>query len=290
MHIEAKLLYGFSAVARDGTVGLVRDFIFDETSWQLRYVVVDSGEFVGNRTYLLAMGSVQQPDMQQSILRVNESRTKVFESPAVTTDLPLSRQYLVALHRFYEWPTYWGQVSFLDTADIKQQPQQLPYDEDIEPDITYRDAPQAYGEPLEDEDSALSMSSSEPDEADVDELEFGQSEENVQYHRELRSCSEVSSYAVRTSDEALMAAQDFVLNTESWSIDDLVVRTGFGAAEKKVLVALQLITHIRWAAAHIDIVLSRSELEGTPSYHSGKSEFRAYVRQLYNYYDQLDIS
>jgi hypothetical protein len=236
------------------------------------------------------MGAVQQPDMQQNIVRVNESRTKIFESPAVTTDLPLSRQYLVALHRYYEWPTYWGQVSFLDTTDIKQQPVQLPYDEDIEPDLSYRDAPESYGEPLEEEDSALSMSSSEPDEADVDELEFGQSEEDVQYHRELRSCSEVSGYAVRTSDEALMAARDFIISTESWSIDDLLVRTGFGASEKKVLVALQLIASIRWAAAQIDIVLSRSELEGTPPYHSDKSEFKVYVRQLYNYYDQLDIS
>ena len=38
-----KVLKGFAVAASDGKIGTVNDFLFDDQSWKLRWLVVDTG-------------------------------------------------------------------------------------------------------------------------------------------------------------------------------------------------------------------------------------------------------
>lgn len=51
---EINDIYGNSLVATDGKIGHVKDFYFDDESWIVRYLVVDTGSWLSGRQVLLS--------------------------------------------------------------------------------------------------------------------------------------------------------------------------------------------------------------------------------------------
>jgi PRC-barrel domain len=49
-----KDIYGTKLTATDGEIGHVKDFYFDDKSWAVRYLVVDTGSWLPGRLVLLA--------------------------------------------------------------------------------------------------------------------------------------------------------------------------------------------------------------------------------------------
>ena len=45
---------GFSLEATDGKVGTITDLLFDDSSWKLRWLVVDTGTWLSERKILIA--------------------------------------------------------------------------------------------------------------------------------------------------------------------------------------------------------------------------------------------
>ena len=57
---KAKDLSGYTLGARDGEIGKVREFYFDDQSWTVRYLVADTGGWLSGRTgshFTLCVGS-----------------------------------------------------------------------------------------------------------------------------------------------------------------------------------------------------------------------------------------
>src|SRR5262249_11151974 len=54
----ARQLKGASLVATDGDVGSVQDLYFDDTTWTIRYLVVDAGTWLSGRRVLISPRSV----------------------------------------------------------------------------------------------------------------------------------------------------------------------------------------------------------------------------------------
>ena len=46
-------LKGFSIEASDGRIGTVVDFLFDDASWKVRWLVIDCGTWLGGRKMLI---------------------------------------------------------------------------------------------------------------------------------------------------------------------------------------------------------------------------------------------
>ena len=44
---------GYAIVASDGQIGTVSDFLFDDASWLVRWLVVDTGKWLTGRKVLL---------------------------------------------------------------------------------------------------------------------------------------------------------------------------------------------------------------------------------------------
>ncbi len=102
-----KQLHGRKLGASDGEIGHVKDFYFDDQSWAVRYVVVDTGSWLTGRTVLIsphAFGPLQQDG---NALLVHLTREQIENSPPIYAHEPLSRQYEVAYFQHYGWPSYW---------------------------------------------------------------------------------------------------------------------------------------------------------------------------------------
>ena len=47
---KAKDLDGYKLDARDGEIGKVKEFYFDDQSWTVRYLIADTGGWLSGRT------------------------------------------------------------------------------------------------------------------------------------------------------------------------------------------------------------------------------------------------
>lgn len=51
---KAKTLNGYSLIARDGEIGKVKEFYFDDKHWTIRYLVADTGNWLTGRKVLIS--------------------------------------------------------------------------------------------------------------------------------------------------------------------------------------------------------------------------------------------
>lgn len=104
---------GYGIEARDGELGKVKDFYFDDIRWRIRYVLVDTGDWLPGRRVLIAPASVGEPDWERAVLPVALTREQVETSPGVDVDRPVSRQKEEELMSYYGWEPYWEPVGVL---------------------------------------------------------------------------------------------------------------------------------------------------------------------------------
>jgi hypothetical protein len=100
-------LYDFTIRGTDGDVGEVHDFYFDGQTWQIRYLVVETGSWLFGRRVLISPVALQPPLWDEEVLPVNLTQAQIENSPPVTLDQPVSEQELESLHTYYGWPWPW---------------------------------------------------------------------------------------------------------------------------------------------------------------------------------------
>ena len=77
-----KQLYGDKLGARDGEIGQVKDFYFDDQNWAVRYLVADTGSWLPGRQVLISPHAFGSLDQAGKVLRVNLTKEAVEQSPA----------------------------------------------------------------------------------------------------------------------------------------------------------------------------------------------------------------
>ena len=107
MLLNLTSLFGVSISAKDGNIGHVRDVLFHDQSWVIRYFVIDTGNQFSGRRVLLSPHSFLRPEWERRVLPVDLTIEDVRQSPDVDTDLPVYRQQEIAMTRHYGWPAYW---------------------------------------------------------------------------------------------------------------------------------------------------------------------------------------
>jgi hypothetical protein len=101
-------LLGGPVLALDGEIGVISDFYFDDDTWTVRYLVVDTGKWLRGRRVLLPLWALHAPDWQQARVPVRVTRKQVRHSPDVDTHRPVSRTMETASLSYYGYPAYWG--------------------------------------------------------------------------------------------------------------------------------------------------------------------------------------
>ena len=92
---------GFSIEASDGKLGTVSDFLFDDTTWKLRWLVVETGNWLKDRKVLLHPNAIDKADLPNRTLLVKLTREEVEKSPSIATDEPVSMHMEYRLNGYY---------------------------------------------------------------------------------------------------------------------------------------------------------------------------------------------
>ena len=96
-----KDLHGFTIGATDGDIGSVKEFYFDDQSYTVRYVVVDTGGWLADRKVLLSPIAFRGMDWEHKRITSALTKAKVEKSPDIDTDKPVSRQHETEYFDYY---------------------------------------------------------------------------------------------------------------------------------------------------------------------------------------------
>src|SRR5262245_24375182 len=87
----ASHLKGTNIAATDGDIGSVDDLYFDDLTWTIRYLVVDTGTWLPGRQVLISPRSVGSASGQDRV-PVALTKEQVKNSPSIDADKPVERQ------------------------------------------------------------------------------------------------------------------------------------------------------------------------------------------------------
>ena len=86
-------LNGYAVRAADGNIGQVRDCYFDDESWSVPFLVVDTGTWLTSRKVLISPRSIGRANWEQKVLPVGLTREQVRNSPHIDAGKLVSREH-----------------------------------------------------------------------------------------------------------------------------------------------------------------------------------------------------
>jgi hypothetical protein len=104
---STKEVIGYRIKASDGEIGHVEDFIIDDQDWIIRYMVVDTRNWLPGRKVLVSPQWIEKVSWADSEVRIDLSRKAVEQSPKYDPSTPVNREYEVRMYDYYGRPVYW---------------------------------------------------------------------------------------------------------------------------------------------------------------------------------------
>ena len=98
---------GYHIHALDGEIGHVEDFIIDDETWAIRYLVIDTKNWWPGKKVLISPAWIERISWSESEVYINLNRDRIQQSPEYTAETLLDRAYEIKLHRHYEREGYW---------------------------------------------------------------------------------------------------------------------------------------------------------------------------------------
>jgi len=98
---------GYHILANDGRIGHVDDFIVDDETWSIRYMIADTRNWLPGKKVLISPGWVDSMDWAERVVQVNLTKDAIKNGPGYNPSEPINREYEVRLYDFYGRPKYW---------------------------------------------------------------------------------------------------------------------------------------------------------------------------------------
>jgi len=98
---------GYNLHALDGEIGHIEDFVIDDETWAIRYLIVGTKNWWPGKKVLVSPAWIERVSWSESKIFINLSRQTVKESPEYSEEALLSRDYEIELHRHYDRKGYW---------------------------------------------------------------------------------------------------------------------------------------------------------------------------------------
>lgn len=108
MLVAGSALKGYAIEASDGRIGTVKTFLFDDATWKMRWLVIDTGHWLTDRQVLVHPSAIGLPDHERQHMPVNLTKAQVEASPDIQQDRPVTMQMQDHLYDYYGWYPYWG--------------------------------------------------------------------------------------------------------------------------------------------------------------------------------------
>ena len=86
-------LSGSDVMATDGVIGRASDFLVDDASWQVRYILIDTGEWWPGEKILVSPRSIAATSAADRTLTLSLSRERIKGAPRYTPDMTVDNDY-----------------------------------------------------------------------------------------------------------------------------------------------------------------------------------------------------
>ena len=257
-------LHHYAIHATDGMVGSVKDLYFDDQAWVIRYLVVDTGDWLPGRKVLVSPMLFEVPEWEARELTVNRTCEQIRNSPDIDTERPVSRQQEAAYLSYYNYPFYWGGAGLWGG---EMYPELLgPARGSLLSAVPGAVAGAASGDGLAQDQAAL--------------------EDKGDPH--LRSCLAVTGHHILAIDGSIGHVNGFLVDDRTWAIRYLVVDTSNWWMGHKVLIAPLWIDAVDWASRSVTVNLTRQAIQSAPPYDPAVQPDRAQELRLYQHYERPD--
>jgi uncharacterized protein YrrD len=244
MLLRISSLKNLSIQAQDGEIGSISDVLFEDDTWRVRWLVVDTGSWLMGRKVLLPLSHAEAPEAGAASIAVNLTKQQVEDSPGSGVDLPVSRQMEMSLYEAYGGAPYWSAPG-------------MPYvSATAYPVLPAAPVPAMGGAP------ALGAL---PAAAHGNMPRGDENEQRGDPH--LRSAGEVTGYYIRARDGDIGHVEDMLIEGRDWSIGYFIIDTRNWWPGKMVLVQPDWIESISWEERLVHLSRSRGEVKTAPEYN-----------------------
>jgi hypothetical protein len=108
---DVSAVKGYHIAAADGDIGHVEDFLLDDLTWTIRYVVVDTSRWLGGRHVLVSPDWVTDVNWGDSAVHVALTLDAIKNSPDYDPSHGEFREYEARLHGHYGRLGYWDETA-----------------------------------------------------------------------------------------------------------------------------------------------------------------------------------
>jgi len=223
-------LVGFGIEATDGPLGSVVDFLFDDSTWNVRWLVVECGSWLRGNRVLIHPSAIVANDFDGERFDVKLSKSQVSGSPEWTEDRPVSKQMETRLYNYYGWDPQWG-AAFLG-GDLGAMATPL------------------MGPPL--------LGFSQISDA------IGEGEQRADDDAHLRSYIELVGYRVHAADGEIGHIENFMLDETNWRLSYLIIDTNNWWFGKRVLISTAVVNNIEWVDRRVRLDVSCAVVKSGP--------------------------
>jgi hypothetical protein len=98
---------GHNIQAKDGEIGHVEDFIIDDETWAIRYLIIDTKNWWAGKKVLISPLWIDRVSWKELKVFVSLSRESIKQSPEYSEESLITRDYETKLHRHYNREGYW---------------------------------------------------------------------------------------------------------------------------------------------------------------------------------------
>jgi uncharacterized protein YrrD len=99
---------GYHIQAKDGEIGHIEDFIIDDETWAIRYLIIATQNWWPGKRVLLSPKWIHRVSWNDSKAFIDLPRDTIKQSPEYTDGALLSRDYETELHHHYKQQEYWA--------------------------------------------------------------------------------------------------------------------------------------------------------------------------------------
>jgi hypothetical protein len=245
---DASAIVGYAIEARDGDLGSVHDFLIDDATWRVRWMVVDTGTWLPGRKVLIPASALGKPDIERKHFPVDLTREQVKASPAIDGDNVVSRQVEADLYKHYGREPYWSLGDFVvgAAATLFAAPF-TPTGDDERP-------------------SGVAARTTSP---------AGPS---------LRSSRDLVAHRIHASDGDIGHVADLIVDDADWSVRYLEIDTTGWWDDKKVVVSPLNVSRIDGPERVVHLVVGRERVKNSPPYDPAMTIDGAYEEKFLTYY------
>jgi uncharacterized protein YrrD len=112
LHLRsAKEIRGYHIEGTDAAIGHVEDFIIDDETWEVRYLVIDTRNWWLEHRVLVSPHWANRISWAEKKVFIDLSRQAIKNSPEWDPSAPVNREYEARLYDYYGRPVYWDSVN-----------------------------------------------------------------------------------------------------------------------------------------------------------------------------------